>query len=395
MSYSCIAVSDQKVIDLDFTTTEEILNYLDGTTIIGTRVLLIVSAGCLDIGYYLMEKPPSMIPETIVELIEQLTDKDIDGYVTDNPYNNKESVVKTYNIHDLSDDVTFKMVDMDHDDDEQDIIIGQDKYPDLVMYTDDLSKDLSNYLVAVNGKIKRTHTFGAKTYILDAAEDITVDNHVIMDFNPVGGIMKYQLADLDKTLFVTDKIITISLPTGVYFEHNPLIVLRGRLFKLPKPYIKIVSNNTVFINSDILMKMLPEEYPEYADLSNTEIMDKIVELWLNTDDSFLVLPNKLLYAKEFILSPVTELQYTHKSSEYNIDGICIYSYRDYIVPVRNLPSERGVKNVIQHMLFVPELPGPLDTCETIMSDINYNFKMKKPIHPETQRPCRIIRLTSS
>lgn len=360
---------------------------------ITTKLVLITDKGCMDIGEYMLEKSPLALPDTIDQMVNNLVDRDYDGYSTPNPLNTKDSSVQTYGLAEL-DGVEVQLTNVEHPDIRLPIIEGQDEHPDLVLTTDRTDIDLSSLFMAVGGKIKPTLLFNNELFIRDAAFELHDDNYTMIDFSAIGGVEKHELKDLYVAKGKKNDIIYVSLPDGEIFEHKPIIVLRGKMLFLPDAGVQILTANTLSFSVEHLKEAVHDEILEYEGLLKETAADLVIDKWIKAKDSMVLVPKSKWLFEKFTLQPESDRQFSYKSFDYGVYGICMYGYNNHITPYIVLPSEAMIKNkVIQHMVFVPPLPKRLDTCETDIAP-DQNHKMNKELNPSSRVDLTIVKISS-
>lgn len=363
------------IIALDNLHTRYVLEHVDnyGSTIY------------TDLSNYLTESP--IRAATLEALCTQLTDKSNESYRTTDPKGTGEHI-RTYLLSELP-EITAELVNVNMPDKRAPIVAKQDKYPDLVLYTDQADIELNNLLVSVNGRLHRTLKFEKELYVLDCAKELTNENHTVIDTTPIGGHTTYYMNELSRKVDTENRCVYLTLPDDKVFTHAPWIVLDGSLYIFPIDQMIIINATTLKIELSYLFSLdIVNSIPPAK--TDAELIDK----YITSSRSSILVPNQVTYAKRCTLSPTSATTYLYQTDTRRLSGICMCSHDNYIVPYDILHTDVYFPGrLTDYVVYANEISHPTSMAETMLSP-QHELSLSEPYHKHTRVDIDLITISN-
>lgn len=395
--FNIIVVQNYSYKLLDITTTDELREFLSGLENPNALVILNNekddgSVYYTDIRMLFAELPPSTIPDTIEELTDSLTDMQYDGYRISNPVQTITNVLVSKRLSEM-DRVKAESCDINHPNDRKDLIYGDITYPDLVLSATDTSMDVSNLVIIKDGKAVRTQHFNDELYVENIVEDLTNDNHVILNLNDIGGCEVYFTNELEWTNY-DDGYTVITLPSGRYLTAPPFIVLDGILYDLGNLQFKVYGANALKISHDFHNAKTPGDRQLYPDVSDDDWPSFHINQSLQASNSMLIVPKGQIYYTRHKITPINDHTYIYRTPMKYIAGILMLAWNNYICPFKILSSTRDIKTgIYSHIIKIHTLHKSLSMDE-VQLDPDQPRLLNEPYNQNARNDVRFIHISS-
>ena len=281
------------------------------------------------------------------------------------------------------------------------------KYKDLVISS--TTKDLSNIIISIDGKILSTIYFENEIFIPDGYSYF--ENHpdiLIMDSTLLGGHTTYSMNQLNQKIDTRSEHLLLSLPEDSNISlntHTPIISIRGILYILDPKIYRVISPSTIaiklsrFINEEFLIKD-QLIYNSMFPIDRTTTLSILHTTICNHPNSLVFYVNNKLFKEEHILTPIVNNRfYTIKSVKFPHSMICIHDKDNYILPYINLTAQ-DVFTIVQNTpleqhIYIPFIKRKGDSITyDPFTNINIPFDHPELDHPNARKNIRMIKILS-
>lgn len=203
--------------------------------------------------------------------------------------------------------------------------------------------DLSNFIVFVDGQVKRTYLFEDELYVKSSALDFVNNfNFYYMDTSPIGGHTNIYVDKLSFKHTPTTSKLYIYLPEDIVLGDthlgNPLLSICGKLYMPMDEVYKVKNSTTIEIDLRFLV--------QFYQMKEVDLVDRVV----NSSDSILFLFNKNISIEERpLIKTAAPYMFQYSDTGRPFDGIVFNRYNRKILPYRSLNKNGSyiIKDIYQ------------------------------------------------